>query len=89
MPQSEPVFIFNKINSKNEQKVLKAKKRDYTSVKKKRSVPKAEDMKPAPIPELKGKVARDFERSISLPSTAIQRETLKNATLVYKKIRRE
>jgi hypothetical protein len=46
-------------------------------------------MRPEPIPELKGKVAREFEARIREPLSSKQKWILKEASRVYKSIKEE
>jgi hypothetical protein len=46
-------------------------------------------MKPDCIPEIKGKAARQFEAKIRIQSSPQKKWILKEATVVYKKVKQE
>jgi hypothetical protein len=81
--------VSGEVRYANSRKALKANNKRLKKASKAHSMSKVQEMKPNPIPELKGRVARDFQRSISLPSTARQRKTLTEAARVYSQIRQK
>ncbi len=46
-------------------------------------VEKVPNVKPYPIPDLEGQIARDFERKIRKPPTSVQKKVMREAAVIF------